>query len=66
MKVYPNHFTLRSYSEHSCGEKSDAKAVAYIEIETEELESFFGVGSDTDISLASIKALFNALNRAFD
>jgi len=66
MKVYPNSFTLRSYSEHSCGEKSDAKAVSYIEIETEELESFFGVGSDTDISLASIKALFNALNRAYD
>ena len=65
MQVYLNNFTLRSYSEHSCGEKSDAKAVAYIEIETEELESYFGVGSDTDISLASIKALFNALNRAF-
>jgi len=65
MQVYPNNFTLRSYSEHSCGEKSDAKAVAYIEIETEALESFFGVGSDTDISLASIKALFNALNRAY-
>ena len=65
MKVYANSFTLRSYSEHSCGDKSDAKAVAYIEIETDELESFFGVGTDTDISLASIKALFNALNRAF-
>jgi 2-isopropylmalate synthase len=64
---YPNHFTLRSYSEHSCGEKSSARAIAYIQIEDEKsLESHFGVGSDTDISLASIKALFSALNRTFN
>lgn len=65
MKGYPNRFTLRSYSEHSLGELSSARAIAYIEIETEKLEGFFGVGSDTDITRASIKALFSALNRAF-
>ncbi|MEA1919649.1 MAG: 2-isopropylmalate synthase [Campylobacterota bacterium] len=62
---YPHQFTLQSYSEHSCGEKSSAKAVAYIAIETEEHDIFFGVGRDTDIAIASIKALFSALNRAF-
>jgi 2-isopropylmalate synthase len=61
---YPHQFVLRSYSEHSCGEKSSAKAVAYIEIETEDYGSFFGVGRDTDITIAGVKALFNALNRA--
>jgi 2-isopropylmalate synthase len=66
MKRYPNRFTIASYAEHSCGEKSSAKAIAYMHIENSELESFFGVGADTDIAYASIKALFSALNRAFN
>lgn len=65
LKDYPNAFTIRSYSEHSLGAESSALAVAYIEIETKEGLSFFGVGKDNDITLASIKALFSALNRAF-
>jgi len=64
-KDYKHTFTILSYSEHSCGEKSSAKAVAYIQIESETLESFFGVGADTDITIASIKALFSALNRSY-
>ncbi|WP_345992610.1 2-isopropylmalate synthase [Sulfurimonas sp. HSL-1716] len=59
-------FKIKSYSEHSCGEQSSANAVAYIEIETNDLTSFFGVGVDSDITIASIKALFSALNRAFN
>lgn len=65
MQKYPNRFSIHSYSEHSCGEKSTATAVAYIEIEREDGERFFGVGKDSDITLASIKALFSAINRAF-
>ena len=65
LKEYPNKFILNSYAEHSCGEKSTATAVAYIEIEREDGEQFFGVGKDHDITLASIKALFSALNRGF-
>ncbi len=65
MKQYPNPFTIASYAEHSYGEKSSAKAIAYMHIENSELESFFGVGADTDIAYASIKALFSALNRTF-
>ncbi len=66
MKEYKNEFTIKSYSEHSCGDKSTAKAVAYIEIQTKEILSCFGVGADNDITVASIKALFCALNRAFN
>jgi 2-isopropylmalate synthase len=62
---YPHDFMLRSYSEHSCGERSSATAVAYMEIETEAGQTFFGVGIDTDITIASVKALFSALNRAY-
>ncbi len=65
MKNYKNEFILTSYSEHSCGDKSTAQAVAYIEIQSEEVLSCFGVGKDSDIATASIKALFCALNRAF-
>lgn len=57
-------FTIVSYSEHSCGEKSSAKAIAYIQIEFERYKTLFGVGTDTDITVASIKALFNAINLA--
>ncbi len=66
MKDYKNKFTLTSYSEHSCGDKSSAKAVAYMEIQSENILSCFGVGVDRDIATASIKALFCALNRAFN
>ncbi|HFB53625.1 MAG TPA: 2-isopropylmalate synthase [Sulfurimonas autotrophica] len=65
MQHYKNEFTIKSYSEHSCGDKSTAKAVAYIEIQSKEILSCFGVGADNDITVASIKAMFCALNRAF-
>ena len=65
MKNYKTEFTLTSYSEHSCGDKSTAKAIAYIQIQSEKVLSCFGVGADNDIATASIKALFSALNRAF-
>ena len=65
MEKYPNEFTIKSYSEHSCGDKSTAKAIAYIEIQTKECLSKFGVGADNDIAKASIKALFCAINRGF-
>jgi len=65
MKDYKNEFILSSYSEHSCGDKSSAKAVAYIEIQNKEILSCFGVGVDNDIAVASVKALFSAVNRAF-
>jgi 2-isopropylmalate synthase len=66
MKEYQNKFTINSYSEHSCGDTSEAKAVAYIEIQTKETLSCYGVGSDNNIATASLKAMFCALNRAFN
>ena len=65
MKDYKNEFTINSYSEHSCGDKSSAKAVAYIELQTSETLSCYGVGADNNIATASIKAMFCGLNRAF-
>ncbi len=65
IKDYKKEFSINSYSEHSCGDKSSAKAIAYIEIQNETTLSCFGVGADNDIATASIKALFCAINRAF-
>jgi 2-isopropylmalate synthase len=66
MKECKYEFSIKSYSEHSCGDKSSAKAVAYIEIQNKEILSCFGVGTDNDITIASIKAMFCAINRALN
>jgi len=57
-------FTLLSYAEHSLGQGSEAEAIAYIQIQTPSGEKFFGASTDTNIEMASIKAVVCALNRA--
>ncbi len=56
-------FKLISYSEHALNETISSTAAAYIQIEFGK-KKVTGVGVDTNISIASIKALFSALNRA--
>ncbi|MBF0280249.1 MAG: 2-isopropylmalate synthase [SAR324 cluster bacterium] len=63
-KSEDTRFQFVSYHEHALGEGSNAQAVAYVQIEVGNL-FFFGVGMDSNISLASIKALCSALNRAY-
>lgn len=58
-------FQIKNYSEHSLGEGSDARAIAYIQIERPDKQTFYGVGVSPNISRASIEALFSAVNRAF-
>jgi 2-isopropylmalate synthase len=57
-------FDVINYSEHSLGAGAEAKAVSYIQIKMERGAAFFGAGIDTNIELASIKAIVSALNRA--
>ncbi len=56
-------FEFASYHEHAIGEGSDAKAVAYIELKREG-KSVFGVGIESNVSIASIKGVISAINRA--
>lgn len=56
-------FALHSYHEHALAKGSSSRAVAYIEVINERGESWWGSGLDTDIIIASIKALLSALNR---
>lgn len=57
-------FAVQSYSEHSLGEGAEARAVSYILIKTAKGAQFYGAGIDTNIELASIKAVVCALNRS--
>ena len=57
-------FEVLSYAEHSLGQGSEARAVSYIQIKTDRGQTLFGAGIDTNIELASIKAIVSALNRA--
>ena len=57
-------FDVVSYAEHSLGAGAEAKAVSYIQIKMARGAAYFGAGIDTNIELASIKAIVSALNRA--
>jgi len=57
-------FDLLYYSEHSLGGGAEATAVAYIQIKVASGVTYFGAAIDTNIELASIKAVLSALNRA--
>ena len=56
-------FEVQSYTEHSLGKGAEAKAVSYIQIKTDRGQMLYGAGTDTNIELASIKAIVSALNR---
>jgi 2-isopropylmalate synthase len=57
-------FDVVSYAEHSLGAGAEAKAVSYIQVKLARGAAYFGAGIDTNIELASIKAIVSALNRA--
>ena len=56
-------FEVVSYSEHSLGTGANAKAVAYFEIKSGTGPGSFGAATDTNIEMASLKAVLSALNR---
>ncbi len=51
-----------SYSEHAVATGADSKAVSYIQLRRGD-ETFFGVGMDSNIGIASIKGILCAINR---
>jgi 2-isopropylmalate synthase len=52
------------YSEHAIGHGADAQAAAYIQCRDAGGETVWGVGIDTDIATASVRAVLSAANRA--
>jgi len=56
-------FEIVHYSEHALGEGEEAAAIAYIQVKDQEGRSRWGAGVDTNIELASVRAVLSALNR---
>jgi 2-isopropylmalate synthase len=57
-------FEIANYSEHALSAGEEASAISYIQIKTAEGKTRWGAGVDTNIELASIRAVLSALNRA--
>jgi 2-isopropylmalate synthase len=60
---YIPRFEITNYSEHALSSGEGAAAISYIQIKTADGKSRWGAGVDTNIELASVKAVLSALNR---
>ncbi|MFH5068530.1 2-isopropylmalate synthase [Enterobacter cloacae complex sp. 2024EL-00215] len=55
-------FVIKDYHEHTLGERSDSRSVAYIRCLFQDGSSRWGVGIDSDVARASLQALLNAIS----
>jgi 2-isopropylmalate synthase len=56
-------FEISNYSEHALSSGETAAAISYIQIKTADGKTRWGAGVDTNIELASVRAVLSALNR---
>lgn len=56
-------FEVSDYREHALGSGADSSAISYIQVRTADGQRRWGAAVDTNIELASIKAVLSALNR---
>ena len=56
------NFVIKDYHEHTLGERSDSRSVAYIRCVFPNGDSRWGVGIDSDVARASLQALCNAVS----
>ena len=59
-----DRYEFIDYKEHAISRGSDSRAVAYIQLRDRKGRDIFGVGLDHNISMASIKGILCAINRA--
>src|SRR5947207_15202871 len=57
-------FEITHYSEHALSSGEEAAAIAYIQIKHADGRSRWGAAVDTNIELASVKAVLSALNHS--
>jgi 2-isopropylmalate synthase len=57
-------FEITNYSEHALSSGEEAAAISYIQIKTADGKSRWGAGVDTNIELASVRAVLSALDRS--
>ncbi len=63
-QVRTQRFEIANYSEHALSSGEEAAAISYIQIKTADGKSRWGAGVDTNIELASVRAVLSALNRS--
>lgn len=63
-KLSNQTITVLDYHEHAIGAGADAKAITYIEIRVDGGRPLFGVGMDSNIVTASLKAVLSGFNRS--
>ncbi len=56
-------FKIDDFEEEAVGNGADAKAMAYVPIKLDEKTTIWGVGTDTNIDQAAVKAIIAGLNR---
>ncbi|HWB61619.1 MAG TPA: 2-isopropylmalate synthase [Chthoniobacteraceae bacterium] len=64
MKEQGVEFEVANFKQHALGSGSEASAIAYIQVKFPDGATRWGAGIDTNIELASIKAVLSAVNRA--
>jgi 2-isopropylmalate synthase len=57
-------FEITHYSEHALSAGEEAAAIAYIQVKHGDGRTRWGAGVDTNIELASVRAVLSALNRS--
>jgi 2-isopropylmalate synthase len=57
-------FEIANYSEHALSAGEEAAAIAYIQVKQSDGRTRWGAGVDTNIELASVRAVLSALNRS--
>jgi 2-isopropylmalate synthase len=63
-KIGGPRFEITAYSEHALSSGEEAAAIAYIQIKHSDGKTRWGAGVDTNIELASVRAVLSALNRS--
>jgi len=63
-KAGVSRFEIAYYSEHALSAGEEAAAISYIQIKHADGRTRWGAGVDTNIELASVRAVISALNRS--
>lgn len=65
-EVVEKKIKILDYSEHALGEGANAQAAAYIHVmDKDSGKAAFGVGTSSNITRASLRGLFSAINRLY-
>lgn len=62
-KLGATGFSVDDYHEQAIGKGADAQAVAYVPLKLDDNEIIFGVGADTNIDQAAVRAIIAGVNR---